>query len=364
MNLVPLAILLVVGSGTVAGFLAYEASDSDDPPRDACLNTPLTAATGGDGLIRFVVTNHGDGPRRVQVCAMTKQHVKVAAQEVDVPTGGDVTVDFHLPVGTYFVRVESVPVDGLHHNSQSIAYLRLCPHFAAQYEVGLVTGGGGSNGAQCFDPGTGAPQQDWLEYAWSQLTGGSPERQAVGAGLGASTATGLLILARTPIYFGFLLFTRLRRPKVLDQVRRGQIHDLVDANPGIHANAIAKQLRLARGEAQYHLHVLVRERMLARVHNWGTRNFFIVGRYSPAEMRARAALRSQALGRLYGAIVQSNGAPLSDVARASGYSLARASRLARRLEEVGLVERAQRGRAVYYCAKPSHASVPPNPSAA
>src|SRR5688500_18149623 len=59
------------------------------------------------------------------------------------------------------------------------------------------------------------------------------------------------------------LFTRLLRPKLLDQPVRSGIYDLVDAEPGIHHAAIAQRLGLAEGQALYHLDVLTRERLLS-----------------------------------------------------------------------------------------------------
>ncbi|MBI2078406.1 MAG: MarR family transcriptional regulator [Euryarchaeota archaeon] len=142
------------------------------------------------------------------------------------------------------------------------------------------------------------------------------------------------------------LFTRLERPRLLEQRVRGQIHDVVRDDPGVHASQIQSRLGLAQGQLQHHLGVLERERLLVRVPVQGAHHYFLSGTVSPAEMRAMAAARHGNLDRVLAEIRENPGIPVAELAARLGLSPPRVSRLSQRLEDLGLVERVRTGRQV------------------
>jgi hypothetical protein len=343
MNILLVAIAATVAVGGAAGFIAYDAFDSEHPPADACRTWPLEGS-GGSGLVRFEIDNEGPATR-VTVCVISYDLEKVAVRNLTLPAYQRTIVDLDVPVGLHWIELQA---NGSHGGSNT--NLWMCMHRAHRQPFSLIDApdhtGGGVSGGGCFDPSSSeSSSQQQSVLPTDDLNG--PAGPAVGIGLGAGAATALLFLFRARLHLaGLLLFTRLARPKVLELDARQRIHELVTAEPGIHASAIAKRLELAQGESLYHLNVLVREKLLIRIGNWGQRSFFVAGRWAPRQMRAMAALRSAALDRLYLAVVANPGASLQRVARAAGYSIGRASRLSRRLEEVGLVQRRTAGRNV------------------
>ncbi len=160
----------------------------------------------------------------------------------------------------------------------------------------------------------------------------------------AGAAGGVVWLARTKV--AWVLFTRLRRSELLDQKVRGQIHELVGVEPGIHASAIARTLELAQGQVHYHLSVLVREGVLRRVGGPARRRYFVTGAFSTADMERIALLRSTPASALFEVLQANPGANVSTLAKRLHWSLPRVSRVLSAMERAGLVERRQNGRQV------------------
>lgn len=142
------------------------------------------------------------------------------------------------------------------------------------------------------------------------------------------------------------LYTRLRHGDVLDSALRAQIHDVVAADPGIHAAAILERVGKAHGVGEYHLGVLVREGFLACVETPGFRRYFVAGAMPAAQMRRAAFLRDGPCARVYEIIAARPDVGLTEVAREAGLSMPYASRTVKRLVEAGIVERRREGGSV------------------
>lgn len=190
-------------------------------------------------------------------------------------------------------------------------------------------------------PAGGRPAPD-VSGAWSEDL---PELAAWGL-------AGLVAVALAATFWSALkgslgaLFTRLLRPSLLEQATRSRIFDLVAAEPGIHASAIAERLAGGHGNVDYHLGVLVRDKLLACVDTPGFRRFFVAGRFNPGQMAAAAALRSGAAERVFGVVTRAPGIGMSQLAQQVGLSLPATSKVVRKLVEAGLVQCARRGRQV------------------
>lgn len=237
----------------------------------------------------------------------------------------------------------------------------------AGYFLFTETGSGGGTGdgygpkSNCYLPWTswyeqGAP--DAAQEAQTASLGGanapSQERTDqrgwyVGFAV-AGAAGGVVWLARTKV--AWMLFTRLRRSELLDQKVRGQIHELVGVEPGIHASAIARTLELAQGQVHYHLSVLVRDGLLRRLGGAARRRYFVVGTMSQQDMERLALLRSSPVASLFEVILRNPGDHVSALAERIGWSIPRVSRLLGQMETAGLIERRQSGRSVKVFPRP------------
>lgn len=183
---------------------------------------------------------------------------------------------------------------------------------------------------------------------------GSPSVAAGGqvpfvVGIGATGAAlgilGLIALALTKgktIAAG--LYSRIGRDDALDHEIRGKIRDLVEEDPGVHAQAIGDELDLARGQTRHHLRVLTREEILVEVASSGYRRFFVAGTYDVSQMRAMAALRNGQNAKAFRVIRENPGIGVSDLADRAGISASYASKTVDDLCEVGLVDKVRDGR--------------------
>ena len=125
-------------------------------------------------------------------------------------------------------------------------------------------------------------------------------------------------------------------------------HEAVVADPGVHAEEIGRRLDLASSPVLHHLRVLCREGLLVRVAVGRVQHLFPQGRWSPAAMRKMAASRTPGLQELLIVLEQNPGLTLAKLAEAAGLTPQRASKSARRLEWLRLVQKRREGRTVLH----------------
>lgn len=170
-----------------------------------------------------------------------------------------------------------------------------------------------------------------------------PGPLAVGI-VGLFGAGAAFALGKFPHLGALVLYSRIAKPRVLDQSVRARVFDLVEREPGIHAGQLLRSLETAEGQTAYHLGVLARERALVSVGLPGMKHWFVAGRFSPDQMRAIALLRDPTRRRIYESIVEGPGTTLRSLAARVGVSVAQCSRGVRALADAGLVERRPSGR--------------------
>jgi predicted transcriptional regulator len=107
---------------------------------------------------------------------------------------------------------------------------------------------------------------------------------AVGGALTVGTLAAVAILANENLKWAFLLFilplySKIKRERVLDHFRRGQIYGYIVANPGEHYNAIKNALRVTNGSLAHHLKTLERENFIK------SKRFGLYRRFYPANYR-------------------------------------------------------------------------------
>lgn len=160
----------------------------------------------------------------------------------------------------------------------------------------------------------------------------------------AVAAAGSAALSLLPVLFG-RFYTRLAPGDALLHPVRRRLHEIVTAEPGIHMAALAERLGVANGQLVYHLDVLRRERLVARVDSAGAARLFAAGTLAPQEMRQRAAMMSGSSERIATVVRERPGVTMREVADAVGLSVPAVHRALEKLESAGVVERRRVGRA-------------------
>lgn len=89
--------------------------------------------------------------------------------------------------------------------------------------------------------------------------------------------------------------------------QRARIASHVSATPGIHFNALVRELDLAPGQAQHHLKTLRQERDLVEEHLYGKTHYFPPG-YDDRERRVLALLRRETARDVLGSLLENGSA--------------------------------------------------------
>ena len=138
----------------------------------------------------------------------------------------------------------------------------------------------------------------------------------------------------------------------MSDVRR-QVREHVRANPGVHFNALARNLDIATGQAQYHLHRLgrrddvVAERIRGRTH-------YFLPEYDAWERRTLALYRRETARDLITLLLGEGRLPAATLADRLGLARSTVSWHLDSLSDAGVVEteRGARGRVEVSLARP------------
>lgn len=297
---------------------------------DAAPLDPFTFTAGPlDGQVVLHLTNEGSAASIARVC-LFQGETKRLDTRVQLGPGERTEVVVVAPPGVYTYQMEASHRDDGGRSfstagSGTFSTMWCLSHSGDTYQsyhVGPDGSGGSAFGGGCL-----------------------PAPLLVGL-VGLVASGGSFALGKFPGIGALLLYSRLARPRVLEQAVRAQVLDLVGREPGIHSREIVRGLDAAEGQIAYHLGVLAREKHLVSIGTPGFRRWFVTGRYSPDQMRAIATLRDPTRGRVYDAVVAKPGASLSEVADAIGVSLPQTSRAVSALVRGGLVERQANGRSL------------------
>jgi predicted transcriptional regulator len=151
--------------------------------------------------------------------------------------------------------------------------------------------------------------------------------------------------------YATVLYSRLARSDLLARPIRRTLHDIVARHPGIHLTALAKATGRGFGTTRYHLRVLERGGVLARVSLPGYHRYFVTGTVPPGDLRSVAELHAGSARRVYEVVRAQPGITLSEVARRVEVSPPAAHKTVERLQRAGLVEKRIDGRQVRLTAR-------------
>lgn len=194
--------------------------------------------------------------------------------------------------------------------------------------------------------GTTAPTSDRSPAA-AEAAGGPPG-QPLGiwltlAGLSSLAALWLWVQRAGPL--GVLgLYHRVDRDDLLDNETRSAIYQAIQATPGLHFSALARELDLGRRRLEHHLALLLAGDLLVEEQAYGYRCFFLPGQVPPDTRPAASVLKARGAQAVLRALIDAGGTDLQTLADRAGVAISTASHHVDRLETAGLVGSQRDGR--------------------
>lgn len=162
---------------------------------------------------------------------------------------------------------------------------------------------------------------------------------------GAATGVGFFALLVGGMYYfwpvvkgaALGLFSRTRDDELLEHPRRAQVLQLVQAEPGVHFQDLARRLGIGRGTLEHHLRKMLAAGLLAKVQHGGYACYFPKGAVDRRVMDTAPLLRSTGGRAVFDAVRSQPGRSGRELALALGLSQSTVSYHLRRLQEAGLV---------------------------
>jgi DNA-binding MarR family transcriptional regulator len=127
-----------------------------------------------------------------------------------------------------------------------------------------------------------------------------------------------------------------------------RILDYISSHPGVHLRQVCRELGLAMGDVQYHTNRLEKGGRIASTRRGFYRFFYPSTLFGEKQRDTLSVLALDTPRELLLTIVEKPGASQEELARAVGVSQPTASWHLRRLAELGIVQREQRGRSMVY----------------
>lgn len=169
---------------------------------------------------------------------------------------------------------------------------------------------------------------------------------AAGATATALVAGGLVVLTgwRRVVGFGAALFSRFTKDDVLEHPMRSRLHDVVVENPGINLVGLRQAAGCGRSQAEHHMAVLEKHRLVVSKRVGRARHFFKNGAGITTTKTAYAVLQNDRTEAIASFIASHPGALQRDIREAFQTGSSTVSWHVRRLQEAGLVQRVVEGR--------------------
>lgn len=142
------------------------------------------------------------------------------------------------------------------------------------------------------------------------------------------------------------LFSRVEKPTALDQPTRARLTSLVEANPGIHFQEIARQTQLGGGTLDHHLRKLVEVGILTQQNAGGYTCYFAKGAVDRRLMAAAPVLKADGARAVLAAVVAAPNRSGRELSVATGLDPGTVSYHLKKLQGVALVSADRVGREV------------------
>lgn len=172
----------------------------------------------------------------------------------------------------------------------------------------------------------------------------APASSSVGfvlAGLAAVAGVGvvwLLVRKGRFLLLAIPLFSRLSESDVLEHPIRRELMQRIEAEPGMHCQAIVRKVGRQRGLVEHHLNVLLKSGHVKQVKSSGYLCYYPATTHDRKAMEAASVLRSDLARDVLVAIVETPGATIPTIAKRVGAEYGAVSYHVKRCESAGLVE--------------------------
>jgi hypothetical protein len=266
----------------------------------------------------------------------------------DVVAGRDPVAFWHLPFGAFLAPGVSIPDVG--ERSFTGAQLNVGPDGRTGslrnwtgYAQGLTAAA--LDGQPVADSSAEPVPENDAPLRFATFVPSPPEAAAITL---ASALAGLLYWLWPSLKGGsfFGLFSRLRGPQLLEHPMRAKLVQIVQAEPGIHFQDLARRAALPNGTAVHHLGKLTKAGLLS-ARPLGRYTCYFPGASPDRVSLARAPiLRSDGARRVYEAILGRPGLSGLELAGVVGLQPSTVNYHVQRLVECGLVLAAREGRSV------------------
>jgi predicted transcriptional regulator len=144
----------------------------------------------------------------------------------------------------------------------------------------------------------------------------------------------------------FGLFSRVQGPALLKHPVRAEIVQRIEAHPGIHYQALVREMGIGKGNVEHHLRKL-RDSGLVVAHATAGYTCLFPARSDRRLMAAAPALKSDGARAILMAIRGSPGLSALQVSQATGLSPGTVNRHLQKLGEAGLVNALRAGRSLH-----------------
>ncbi|MCA1818642.1 MAG: winged helix-turn-helix transcriptional regulator [Thermoplasmatota archaeon] len=134
------------------------------------------------------------------------------------------------------------------------------------------------------------------------------------------------------------LFSRVRGEDLLKNPLRAEIHQRIEAEPGLHHQALVRALGRAHGTVEHHLRKLVEGGLVARVQGKGYTCYFPKGRLDYRAMAAAPFLKSPVARSILDNVRRKPGIRTGELARALAVAPATIHYHVERLRGAGLID--------------------------
>lgn len=134
------------------------------------------------------------------------------------------------------------------------------------------------------------------------------------------------------------LFSRVRGDHLLRNPLRAQIHQLIEANPGIHHQAIVRTLDRGHGAVEHHLRKLLDAGMVSRIQGKGYTCYFPKGRVDFSNMASAPLLKSPVARSIVEQVRQNPGIRSAELARRLAVTPATVHYHVERMRSSGILE--------------------------
>ena len=127
-----------------------------------------------------------------------------------------------------------------------------------------------------------------------------------------------------------------------------RVLDYINSHPGVHLREICRELGLAMGDVQYHVHRLENQGSITSTRRGLYKFFYPSALFGDRQREILSFLTLETPRELLLTIVEKPNSVQDDLARATGVSQPTISWHLKRLVELGIVEKTQTGRSVAY----------------